>query len=49
MTTANFPVNGPVVLDVVGTELTEDDVRRIRQPLTVMVILFTRNYESPDK
>ena len=47
MTTANFPVNGPVVLDVVGTELTEDDVRRIRHPLTGMVILFTRNYESP--
>ena len=49
MTTANFPVNGPVVLDVVGTELTEDDVRRIRHPLTGMVILFTRNYESPDQ
>jgi beta-N-acetylhexosaminidase len=34
------------MLDVVGTALTEDDVRRIRHPLTGGVILFARNYES---
>ncbi len=41
--------NGPVVLDIVGTELTQDDLRRIRHPLTGMVILFTRNYENPEQ
>ncbi|WP_151635124.1 beta-N-acetylhexosaminidase [Noviherbaspirillum aerium] len=37
---------GPVMLDVVGKELTEEDVRRIRHPLTGGVILFARNYEN---
>jgi beta-N-acetylhexosaminidase len=37
---------GPVMLDVVGTALTEDDTRRIRHPLTGGVILFARNYEN---
>jgi beta-N-acetylhexosaminidase len=35
---------GPVMLDVVGTTLTDDDIRRIRHPLTGGVILFARNY-----
>jgi beta-N-acetylhexosaminidase len=35
---------GPVMLDVVGTTLTDDDVRRIGHPLTGGVILFARNY-----
>jgi beta-N-acetylhexosaminidase len=37
---------GPVMLDVVGTVLTVDDIRRIQHPLTGGVILFARNYES---
>lgn len=37
---------GPVMLDVVGTELTADDIRRIRHPLTGGVILFARNYDN---
>lgn len=37
---------GPVMLDVVGARLAEDDLRRIRHPLTGGVILFARNYES---
>jgi beta-N-acetylhexosaminidase len=37
---------GPVMLDVVGTVLTADDIRRIRHPLTGGVILFARNYEN---
>jgi beta-N-acetylhexosaminidase len=37
---------GPVMLDVVGTELSIDDIRRIQHPLTGGVILFTRNFES---
>lgn len=37
---------GPVMLDVVGARLSEDDIRRIRHPLTGGVILFARNYEN---
>ena len=37
---------GPVMLDVVGTTLTADDIRRIAHPLTGGVIIFTRNYEN---
>lgn len=37
---------GPVMLDVVGTTLTDDDIRRIRHPLTGGVILFARNFQS---
>ena len=37
---------GPVMLDVVGTTLAADDVRRIRHPLTGGVILFARNYKD---
>ena len=38
---------GPVVCDIAGTVLTDEDVRRISHPLVGMVILFTRNYENP--
>lgn len=37
---------GPVMLDVVGTVLNDDDIRRIQHPLTGGVILFARNYEN---
>lgn len=37
---------GPVMLDVGGLTLTDDDVRRIQHPLTGGVILFARNYEN---
>lgn len=37
---------GPVMLDVVGTALSDDDIRRIRNPLTGGVILFARNYKN---
>ena len=37
---------GPVMLDVVGIELNDDDIRRIRHPLTGGVILFARNYRD---
>jgi beta-N-acetylhexosaminidase len=40
---------GPVVLDVVGTALTDDDRRRLSHPATGGVILFARNYENPEQ
>ena len=40
---------GPVVIDVAGTELSEEDRRRLLDPLTGGVILFSRNYTSPEQ
>ncbi|MGE5526255.1 MAG: beta-N-acetylhexosaminidase [Rhodospirillaceae bacterium] len=40
---------GPVMMDVVGTELTSDDIRRLMHPLTGGVILFTRNWTSSEQ
>jgi beta-N-acetylhexosaminidase len=40
---------GPVVVDVEGTRLTDADRRRLAHPLVGMVILFARNYESPEQ
>lgn len=37
---------GPVMLDVPGLTLTDEDIRRIRHPLTGGVILFARNYSD---
>ncbi len=34
------------MLDVVGTELTDDDIRRLKHPLVGGVILFARNFTS---
>ena len=37
---------GPVMLDIAGTQLSDDDVRRLRHPRTGGVILFSRNYAN---
>jgi beta-N-acetylhexosaminidase len=37
---------GPVMLDVKGQVLTDDDVRRLSHPMTGGVILFARHYEN---
>lgn len=38
---------GPVMLDVEGTALNDDDRKRLLHPLTGGVILFSRNFQSP--
>lgn len=40
---------GPVMADVGGLELTTDDVQRLQHPLIGGVILFARNFSSPDQ
>ncbi len=40
---------GPVVVDIEGTQLSGAERRRLRHPLVGMVILFARNYASPDQ
>ncbi|HYL25346.1 MAG TPA: beta-N-acetylhexosaminidase [Burkholderiales bacterium] len=40
---------GPVVVDVLGTTLTDEDRGRIRHPAAGAVILFARNYQNPEQ
>lgn len=41
--------HGPLMLDIQGTVLTEDERELLRHPAAGGVILFSRNYESPDQ
>lgn len=38
---------GPLVLDIAGLSLTEDDKQLLQNPFVGGVILFSRNYQSP--
>ncbi len=40
---------GLVMLDIAGKQLNDADRKRLLHPLTGGVILFSRNYESPDQ
>lgn len=41
--------HGPLMIDVAGLALTPDDVERLKHPLVGGVILFARNYRSPEQ
>ena len=45
--TARIMPLGPVMLDLAGTEISAEEERRLLNPLTGGVILFSRNYASP--
>ena len=40
---------GPVVVDIAGTSLTDEEVKILQNPMVGMVILFTRNYENREQ
>lgn len=41
--------HGPLMIDLQGTALTDQDIARLKHPLVGGVILFDRNFESPQQ
>ncbi|MCK9621390.1 MAG: beta-N-acetylhexosaminidase [Methylobacter sp.] len=46
--TTNLPI-GPIMLDVAGLTLAQDEKEKINHPNTGAVILFSRNYQDPEQ
>ena len=46
--TINLPI-GPIMLDVAGLTLAQDEKEKINHPNTGAVILFSRNYQDPEQ
>lgn len=46
--TTNLPI-GPVMLDVAGPTLNQDEKEKLNHPNTGAVILFSRNYQNPEQ
>ena len=46
--TTNLPI-GPIMLDVAGLTLAQDEREKINHPNTGAVILFSRNYQNPEQ
>lgn len=46
--TTNLPI-GPVMLDVAGLTLAQDEKEKLNHPNTGAVILFSRNYQDPEQ
>ena len=40
---------GPLMIDIAGLALTEEDKRRLCHPLVGGMVLFSRNYQSPEQ
>lgn len=46
--TSKLPI-GPIMLDVAGLTLSQDEKEKINHPNTGAVILFSRNYQNPEQ
>lgn len=46
--TSKLPI-GPIMLDVAGLTLSQDEQEKINHPNTGAVILFSRNYQNPEQ